>query len=77
MAGQAWIGGLPLLLHLGPAEISRRLLHSIFAKVLTFFNANLDFDLPGSAGARASGLLGLQAYLENCEKKLVMKRHLL
>ena len=73
-ANQAWICWGASAPQLGLAKIFRRLLHSIFARVLTFFNRFLKMNLPGQAAVLASGFLCPRAQLQKCEKLMVKRR---
>ena len=57
----------------GPAEISRRLLHAIFARVFTFFNGLLEMSLPGRTATHTFVFLRAQADMHKCE--ILMVKH--
>ena len=60
----------------GPAEISGRLLHVIFARVLTFLNGFSEMRLPGRTATHTFVFLRAQADMHKCEK-LMVKRYFL
>ena len=69
----AWMWGRFSAAQPGPPKISGRLLQSILARVLTFFNRFLEMNLPGQAAGLVSGFLPPRAQLQKCEK-LMIKR---
>ena len=72
-ADLAWICGLASAPQPDPAKISGRLLHSIFARVLSLFNGFLEMNLPSQAADHSSGFLRPRAEMQKCEK-LMRKR---
>ena len=73
-ANPAWICGGASPPQPGPAKIFRRLLHPIFARVLTFFNRFSEMGLPGRAASLTSYFLLPSADLQKCEKLMVKRR---
>ena len=75
-ADLAWISGPTSGPQPGPPKISGRLLHSILARVLTFFNQFSKMNLPSQAADHSSGFLRPRAEMQKCEK-LMRKRFFL
>ena len=70
-ADLAWICGLASAPQPDPAKISGRLLHSIFAGVLAFFNRFSEMNLPSQAADHSSGFLRPRAEMQKCEKLMI------